>query len=134
MWRFLCLVGLMAIAACGAQPAATPILGGGMINSGVVPVTQAGAYRYTVTCPNGVTIPCCRTDPPGPGAYSFRLTSDSGTSDYLNASGMLYLTPGNWSGHEVESIFVQPGNLASTPPGPSLAPVTCAWALTLTPS
>jgi hypothetical protein len=47
-------------------------------------------------------------------------------SDYLSANGTLYLTPGNWSGQVIESIFVQPGNVVGTLPVPSLVPVTCA--------
>jgi hypothetical protein len=114
MTRRVAAVGCLALvlAACGSSTPTT-IRAGGDVNGGVIPISQAATYDFTLTgaCPSG---------------QRFRLRSDSGATDYLAAgpsSGQLYLSVGNWSGIYV---FVGIGNVW-TPT--SLCP---NWHMTLT--
>jgi hypothetical protein len=99
----------------------TVVRGSGTTNNGVIVVSQAGTYAYTLTggCPDWTSL----------GAIGFRIVSDSGKIDWLSASGTIYLTPGNWSGEDGEQTI---GSINE----PSIfAPNPCySWVVTLTPA
>jgi hypothetical protein len=81
-WLVLMILGFLA--ACGS-PEPTSIEASASTNGGVIPITQAGTYRYAVSDECGI-------------GSTLRLTSDTGAVDYLGATGTLYLTAGNWTG------------------------------------
>jgi hypothetical protein len=124
------------LAACGQ---AASIQAASNINGGLIAVSQAATYNYSLTWPE-----CKNPNSPGTtstpwfGLNTYRLVSDTGTTDNIalpesdgtqpNAStspvtGQLYLTPGNWSG---ALLVVFPNLPVITEP--------CGWSLTLTPS
>ena len=102
------LVGAVCLAliaaACGSSP--TVIRGSSDSNGGVVVISEAASYTYSLTV-------CARN--------ILRLRSDSGqTDDLAAATGQLYLTIGNWTGTAgvlAEAFEPSPG---------------CAWSVTLT--
>jgi hypothetical protein len=112
------LVAALLSAACGAATQAPiSIHASSATNAGIVLVTQAATYSYTLAA----TDPSC-------GWQLFRFTSDSGKVDYLASSGQIYLTPGNWSSTEgVERIMGDPTSFEALDG-------VCPWTLTLTPS
>jgi hypothetical protein len=114
----------LAVPACGSTSATpTVVRGSGATNGGVIVISQAATYAYTLTggCPDATSL----------GAIGFRIVSDGGQVDWLRASGTIYLTPGNWSGQDGEQTIADPAiNLPST-----FAPNPCySWVMTLTPT
>lgn len=114
----------LAVWACGSSSAtSTVIRGSGTASGGVIVVSQAATYTYTLTggCPDSTFL----------GAIGFRIVSDSGQVDWLRASGTIYLTPGNWTGQDGEQTIADPAvNEPSV-----FAPNPCySWVVTLSPT
>jgi hypothetical protein len=115
----LCLLA----SACGA-PAALSATN----PAPTAPVSQAGIYSYALSVHNVPPSPAgcnpqisglCQSPGTDCSGWSFRLASDTGFTDYLNRSGRLYLSTGNWTG------------ATGGPSGADFLPSECTWSLTL---
>ena len=117
-------VGIAAVvlAACGSATP-TAVRGSGTTNGGVIVISQAATYTYTLTggCPDSTSL----------GAIGFRIVSDSGQVDWLRASGTIYLTPGNWTGQDGEQTIADP---AANEPSTFIPNPCYSWVVTLTPT
>lgn len=126
MWRLVLAICLLA-SAC-SRPTLTISR-----TSPTTPVTQSGAYRYTVStsdlppsateCLN-ISYSCVRMATDCTHGLTIRLSSDSGAFDYVTAnSGHTFLSTGSWTGEDVTVLSAS-----------RVVPRTgCTWSLTLTP-